>query len=144
MLWTCPTCGTKIDPEFEVCWACGTTPDGVPDPDFVTADEAGPIDDPEPKRENGDDPDAELPPPPLDLVEGYRPYDSAEAKFLVDQLLTRGIPAVLGGTHTSDLGYSATTFAPLVMVRAQDLPRARDFFDEFEQRRRERPRRDDE
>ena len=25
-MWTCPKCGTKVDPSFDVCWACGTLP----------------------------------------------------------------------------------------------------------------------
>ena len=37
-MWTCPKCQSKVDPSFEVCWACGTTPDGVEDPTFVPAD----------------------------------------------------------------------------------------------------------
>ena len=143
-MWTCPTCGTKVDPDFEVCWACGTTPDGVEDPTFVTADDAGPIDDPEPKLEEGGDPNAELPEPLPDLVEGYRPYDTVEAQFLVDQLIAHKIPAALSGTHTSDLNFLTPNFVPRVMVRAQDLTRARTFFEEFEARKRERVRTDDE
>ena len=34
-MWTCPKCSAKVDPTFEVCWSCGTTPDGVEDPTFV-------------------------------------------------------------------------------------------------------------
>ena len=45
-MWTCPKCHAKVDPSFEVCWKCGTTPDGVEDPTFVRADDAGPIEDP--------------------------------------------------------------------------------------------------
>ena len=37
-MWTCPKCGTKVDPSFEVCWACGTTQEGVEDPTFRLAD----------------------------------------------------------------------------------------------------------
>ena len=39
-MWTCPKCGTKVDPSFEVCWSCGTSMDGVEDPGFFTADDA--------------------------------------------------------------------------------------------------------
>ena len=46
-MWKCPKCQTKVDDSFEVCWSCGTTPDGIEDPNFVTADEAEPIDDEE-------------------------------------------------------------------------------------------------
>ena len=40
-MWTCPKCGSQVDPSFDVCWNCGTTPEGVEDPTFVKADEAG-------------------------------------------------------------------------------------------------------
>ena len=33
-MWTCPRCRRSIDPTMEVCWACGTTRDGVVDPTF--------------------------------------------------------------------------------------------------------------
>ncbi|HEX8200919.1 MAG TPA: DUF2007 domain-containing protein, partial [Isosphaeraceae bacterium] len=45
-MWTCPKCGTKVDPAFEVCWQCGTSADGVEDLKFVHADDAAPIRDP--------------------------------------------------------------------------------------------------
>src|SRR4051794_799306 len=45
-MWTCPKCREKVDESFEVCWSCGTTPEGIEDPDFVTTDEAEPIEDP--------------------------------------------------------------------------------------------------
>jgi hypothetical protein len=42
-MWQCPKRRSKVDDSFDVCWSCGTTPDGLEDPDFVTADEADPI-----------------------------------------------------------------------------------------------------
>ncbi len=45
-MWTCPKCGTKVDPTFDVCWKCGTTADGLEDPSFVPADEAMPNESP--------------------------------------------------------------------------------------------------
>lgn len=33
--WTCPTCENDIDSDFDSCWNCGTTSDGVENPDFV-------------------------------------------------------------------------------------------------------------
>jgi len=32
--WTCSQCGQSVPGGFEVCWNCGTSHDGVPDPDF--------------------------------------------------------------------------------------------------------------
>jgi hypothetical protein len=40
-MWTCSRCGEKVDDGFGVCWACGTTIDGVRDPSFFH-EERGP------------------------------------------------------------------------------------------------------
>jgi hypothetical protein len=45
-MWSCPKCRAKVDDTFEVCWSCGTSPDGEEDPTFTRADDAGPILDP--------------------------------------------------------------------------------------------------
>jgi hypothetical protein len=34
-MWTCPKCSKKVDDSFEICWACGTTVDGIEDPEFL-------------------------------------------------------------------------------------------------------------
>lgn len=36
--WSCPECAAEVDGEMDVCWACGTTADGIGDPDFQPAD----------------------------------------------------------------------------------------------------------
>jgi hypothetical protein len=41
-MWQCPKCQSTVGNSFDVCWACGTTLDGIEDPDFVTADEGEP------------------------------------------------------------------------------------------------------
>ena len=33
-MWTCPKCKQKVEDDFEVCWKCGTSKDGVEDPTF--------------------------------------------------------------------------------------------------------------
>jgi hypothetical protein len=33
-MWICPKCAAKVDEGFEICWSCGTSPDGVEDPGF--------------------------------------------------------------------------------------------------------------
>jgi len=38
--WSCPKCGAEVDAEMEVCWACGTTADGIEDADFQDAETA--------------------------------------------------------------------------------------------------------
>jgi hypothetical protein len=39
-MWTCSKCGEEIDGGYEVCWSCGTSMDGVEDPDFFSTEEA--------------------------------------------------------------------------------------------------------
>ena len=95
-MWRCPKCRSKVDDSFEVCWSCGTTPDGIEDPNFVTADEADPIPDEElPEGTDVDDPLADFAGTPMpDLVECYMASDTIEAKFIADQLMEQGIPAI--------------------------------------------------
>ena len=39
-MWQCVKCGEQVEEDFEGCWNCGTTRDGVEDPYFRKADEA--------------------------------------------------------------------------------------------------------
>ena len=39
MTWTCARCHRAIDSTLEVCWACGTSRDGVMDPTFEPVEE---------------------------------------------------------------------------------------------------------
>jgi Putative prokaryotic signal transducing protein len=34
-MWKCSKCGQKVDDSYEICWACGTTVDGVENPHFL-------------------------------------------------------------------------------------------------------------
>ncbi len=132
-MWTCPACGSKVDPSFDVCWKCGTSEDGIHDPTFVPADEAMPVDSPL---------DIEMPegsapiPQPLneqagDLVEAYLAADLMQAKFLADKLSELGMPAVsdLHDMHDMLGGMSS---APRVWVRAGDYPRAKLWLEEYD------------
>ena len=38
--WSCPKCSAEVDGEMEICWACGTTAEGVEDADFQNAEAA--------------------------------------------------------------------------------------------------------
>jgi hypothetical protein len=142
-MWSCPKCGNKVDPSFEVCWACGTTPDGVEDPSFVTAEEAGRIDEPpvEPAPVDADLPAAELD-PDVHLVECYWAMSVQEAKFLADQLIEQGIPAA---ADEQNLRYYLAGlplgpyFGPRVWVRAEDLPRAHAWLEQFDKERTQHP-----
>jgi hypothetical protein len=145
-MWTCPKCGNKVDPSFEVCWSCGTTPEGVEDPDFVTADEAEPIEDPPADLDldaGMDDPLDDFAGTPLpELVECFMAANPIEAKFVADRLTEQGIPAladrqdinmVMGGLRPEMWGYG-----PKVRIRPKDLPRARAWLEAYERRRRSR------
>ena len=41
-MWQCATCREKLENSFDVCWSCGTSKDGVEDPDFRKADDIPP------------------------------------------------------------------------------------------------------
>src|SRR4051812_7533104 len=95
-MWRCPKCRNKVDDSFEVCWSCGTTPEGVEDPDFLTADEAEPIEDPPADLDPGtDDPLDDFAGTPLpELVECHMAANTIEAKIVADRLTEEGIPAI--------------------------------------------------
>jgi hypothetical protein len=135
-MWTCVKCGTKVDPSFDVCWKCGTSKEGVEDPNFVSADDEPPITEPPvvPTFEVTDEV-AELPSTPkAELVVCYQALTLMEAKFLADQLAENGIPAV---SDTVDMQDALGTWDgnPRVYCRAGDLERARDWLGEYEAKR---------
>lgn len=39
-MWTCPKCQEENEDSYEVCFHCGTTPEGQEDPEFQEAEEA--------------------------------------------------------------------------------------------------------
>jgi hypothetical protein len=140
-MWICPKCATKVDDDFEVCWKCGTSITGQEDPSFVPADEAEPIVDPL------YDPIA-LPDPlikaawttahgdPADeLVSCYQAGSIQESKFLANQLIERGIPAMSDTTDLQDaLGVQEGN--PRVYCLASDYKRARAFLEQYDARER--------
>jgi len=135
-MWTCPKCGAKVDASFEVCWNCGTSRDGVEDPNFVRADEAPPIDDPtaeivpEISEEEGE---AIEHAPPVELVVAYWASNHVEAKFLADKLTEQEIPAV-ADTHGRIPELVSGLPNARVWVRVEDLLRARAWLEEHERR----------
>ncbi len=142
-MWNCPKCGTPIDSSFEVCWACGTSEEGIEDPNFVTADDAGPIEDPRIENNKfGLEPELELPSPPLDLVACYQAQTTTEAKFLVDRLADVGIPATVEGGKIGSL-YLVQTLSPSIIVRSQDLLKARRVMEDYESRQKLRQTHDE-
>jgi hypothetical protein len=143
-MWRCSRCDSAVDDSFEVCWACGTTVDGVEDPEFVPADIAKPIVmEAAPRGSDVDDPLADFAGMPMpDLVECYMAKNTIEAKFVADQLMEQGIPAiadkidinlVMGGFRPEMWGYG-----PKVRVRKDDLPRALSWLKSYDRRQRSR------
>lgn len=133
-MWSCPSCTTKLDDGFEVCWACGTSADGAEDPGFVTADEAMPEVTLEPSTDVDGWADLfgpelpEGPERPLNLVDCYRGRDMFDAHLVVGGLMERGIPAIVeNGSYRA--GFGVAGGGALVRVRAQDLGRARAWID---------------
>ncbi len=135
-MWTCPKCGSKVDPSFEVCWNCGTTAQGVTDPTFVRADDAGAIQDPPVAPELDIEGDANgdfgaTHPLGGDLVEAYKALDLMEAQFLAEQLNEAQIPAI-PDTHDLHEALGSMTARPRVWVRQADLDRARAWLESYE------------
>ena len=144
-MWNCPKCKTSVDDEFELCWSCGTSIEGVEDPEFVTADDAGPIIDPvddlsQFEPDDSLDDFAGIPIP--DLTACYEASGTIEAKFIADRLLEAGIPAVadthninhvLGGFQPTMWGYG-----PKIRVRPKDLPNALAWIETYKNRRAQR------
>jgi len=132
-MWTCPKCQSKVDPSFEVCWNCGTTAEGVTDPSFVRADDAGPIEaDPVTPKLLVEEGTGELPEPIAgELVEAYSALDLMEARFLADQLNEAGIQAT-SDTHDLHDALGSMNADPKVWVHAEDFPRARAWLESYE------------
>jgi hypothetical protein len=126
----------KVDESFDVCWSCGTTPDGIEDPNFVIADEADSIPDEEiPKGTDVDDPLADFAGMPLpDLVECFMAGDTIEAKFIADQLMGHGIQAVPDKLDIDPLVGMCGSGAK-VRVRQDDRPKAQAWLKANEHRR---------
>ena len=144
-MWKCPGCGESVDPEFDVCWQCGTASDGTRDPNFQTADEAGPIEDPALDLESAtldDNPLDEIPEPLDNLVECYAASDIQEARFVADQLVLRGIPAVADHINPNDFlgGWRPVMwgYGPRVRIRARDADAARVWVEEYVKKQKEK------
>ena len=145
-MWICMKCGTKVEDSFDVCWKCGTSYSGEEDPDFVPADEAGPIDDPgdylgmEASKKKRVE---ELPEPLSDLVECFATLDLMEAQFVTNSLVGEGIPATLQNQQGDTAGVGALPYPPCVVVRSEDWARARAWIEQYEHYRQRRRARND-
>ncbi len=145
-MWVCSKCEAKVEPSFDVCWRCGTSYRREVDPDFVTADESPPIDDPTDylRLDAGKPTDPELADPPLDLTPCFESNDLAEAQFVADGLIGEGVPATLQNAFNVGIPRGTFSLYPCtVVVRAVDLPRARPWVQEYRGRRKARDRHPD-
>ena len=130
-MWTCPKCGAKVDPSFEVCWQCGTSAEGVEDPGFLTADEAPPIEEPSVTALSDQAMASAVIDPKVELVECYSARDYLEAEFLADLLIEAGIPAFPDTFDLHEtLGLMNAT--PSVRVPADRYAQAREILERFE------------
>src|SRR5438445_5230531 len=113
-MWTCSKCGERLDEGFEVCWSCGTSIDGVEDPDFfATATEEAPQAPPA-----GDVPEH--------LVRVASCRGPAEALALRLKLEAAGIPVFLADEYTIAMDWllSNAIGGIKVQVSEADVPRA--------------------
>jgi Putative prokaryotic signal transducing protein len=138
-MWRCPKCQSKVDDSFEVCWSCGTTPEGEEDPTFMTADEQAPIED-SPAAIDGpfEDPLADFAGTPMpELVECYRASNTVEAKFVADRLMEQGIPALADHHDVSSFVWGSKVWGcgPKIRVRPEDVARAQSWLKGYEERR---------
>jgi Putative prokaryotic signal transducing protein len=140
-MWRCPICRKEVDDSFEVCWACGTTHDGIEDPTFVTADKANRIADQGVEKEPkfidslGDFAGILIP----DLVECYTANNVLEAAFIANQLKEQGIKAIADSRDANlSAGLWNPEYGPKVRVRPEDLDRVEMWLKVYEQRCRSR------
>jgi hypothetical protein len=146
-MWICMKCDTEVDDSFDVCWMCGTACSGEEDPDFVRADEAGPMDEfgdylgleyGKKKREE------ELPEPASELVECFATLDLMEAQFVSNCLSREGITATVQNQRGDTAGAGMPLlYPPCVVVRTEDWPRARAWIEQYEHKQKQRLARHD-
>jgi hypothetical protein len=131
-MWRCPNCGEQIEPEFEVCWKCGTAQDGTRTEDFLAEanDPAGPDrgPDPEPAQESAEDVAAAKARHER-IVELCSAATAFEAQEICNVLQEGGIQArVVGDALASAAGglVMGEPIAPRVWVLASEAGRARE------------------
>src|SRR5262249_36245043 len=115
-MWTCPSCQADVEDQFEICWACGSSREGVKDPNFVRAD-----------ADTASTPDAEpgrAAPDPADLVTVAAFLTPQEAHLLRARLESEGIEAFVGDELTTTAWGADVVGGAKVEVAAKDLARA--------------------
>jgi hypothetical protein len=131
-MWRCPNCGEQIEPEFEVCWKCGTAQNGTRAEDFraepsdPAVPDRGP--DPEPPKESAEDAAAAKARNER-IVELCSAADIFEAQELCNVLQEEGIQARVVGGSLGNAGGGLVLgepIAPRVWLSESDAARARE------------------
>jgi hypothetical protein len=128
-MWTCPKCRQKVDDAYEVCWACGTTVDGVEDPQFFDEPAHGPV--PKPEGES-----------PENLVTVAKCSLPGEAHAIRMRLESEGIPVFLFDEFTITMDWLLSNAIGGVKVQVPDhsLARARQILGIMEEEEQEAER----
>ncbi len=100
-MWICSKCGAKVDADFEICWACGASADGVEDP-TVSPETEGII--PVDKL-----PPAEPEPAYVDWVPLTWSTMSTEAATIKARLEEEGIPVFLADSESFSTAFPFST-----------------------------------
>lgn len=120
-MWTCPNCKIEVEPDFDVCWSCGTSRDGAVDPDFnpeaegIMDEEAYKVEVAARRQES--------------LVTIASFLSAAEAHLLRSHLEAEGIRAYVTEEQTSDWLIPRGLGGGKLEVLERDAERAREILD---------------
>lgn len=116
-MWTCPKCSKKVDDAYEICWACGTTVDGVENPHFL---EEGNW-----ENEAPSGPEADV--TPESLVTLIKCVGAGQAHAIRVRLESEGIPVFLFDEFTVSMDWLLSNAIGGVKVQVPEpyLDRAR-------------------
>lgn len=116
-MWTCPKCTQKVDDEYEICWRCGTSVDGIENPSFL---EEGNWDKSSPFASDEATPES--------LVMLIKCSKPAEAHAIRVRLESEGIPVFLFDEFTITMDWLLSNAIGGVKVQVPEvhLQRARD------------------
>jgi hypothetical protein len=129
-MWQCSKCGESLKDVFEVCWACGTSKDGVQDPHFLDPEaEAAPEN--QALEAIPDDLDVEEEPERMVTVANCNL--AAQAHAMRMRLEAAGIPVFLADELTIAMDWllSNAIGGVKVQVAERHAPRAAEILDEF-------------
>lgn len=116
-MWTCPKCSKKVDDAYEICWACGTTVDGMENPHFF--DEASG------EKEAPSGPEADI--NPENLVTLIKCVGAGQAHAIRVRLESEGVPVFLFDEFTVSMDWLLSNAIGGVKVQVPEpyLERAR-------------------